>query len=94
MLLDPHVERIAQYVAGVLVIVGAVMQIAVAQHDPPDMAPEKRHQRTVRVFRFITVRMMHAMRGRPPRGGILKTAERTEYECVLKPTRRIEAAVR
>jgi hypothetical protein len=94
MLLDPHIERIAQDVAGVLVIVGSVMQIAVAQHDPPNMTPKERHQRTVRVFWFITVRMVHAMRGRPPRRRILKTAERAEYECVLKPTRRIETAVR
>jgi hypothetical protein len=38
--------------------------------------------------------MMHAMRGCPPRGRILKAAERTEHERVLKPTRRIETAVR
>ena len=70
------------------------MQIAVAQHDPPNMTPEERHQRTVRVFWFITVRMMHPMCGRPPRRRILKTAQRTEHECVLKPTRSIETAVR
>jgi hypothetical protein len=48
----------------------------------------------VRVFWFITMRMVHAMRCRPPRRRILKAAKRTEHERVLKPTRRIETAVR
>lgn len=94
VLLDPHIERIPQDVTGVLVIVSAVVQIAIADHHPPNMTPQERHQRAVRIFLFITVRMVHAMRGRPARGRILKTAEGTEHECVLKPTWRIETAVR
>jgi hypothetical protein len=70
------------------------MKITIAHHHPPNVTPEERDQRAMRIFHFITVRMVHPMRGRPTRRRILKTAERAEHQYVLKPTWRIETAVR
>ena len=91
--LQPHVERIAQDVAGVLVIRLGFGRLAILDEQPADVAPEPIDHRRVRIGFMVGVLMMQPMHEHPPRGRLLQIADAQDRQRVLEPERAFEAAV-
>jgi hypothetical protein len=70
-----------------------MMKVLIAHHDPPNMTPKECDEWTMRIFSLIAVGVVHPVSRSPARWGILKATEGTKHQGVLKPPRRVEAAV-
>jgi hypothetical protein len=68
-------------------------QIVIAQEEPSHVAPQKIDEWRMWILAFITVRMVHAVRGNPSSGRILQAAQRKRDKCPFKPARDLETSV-
>src|SRR3954469_6027594 len=92
--LEPHVERIAEDIAGILVVGFGGRSVAVLDEEPSNVAPKCADARRMRVGLMVGMLMMQPMNDDPPCGRLLQVAHAQQGECVFQPERTLKAAMR
>src|SRR3954465_12425465 len=92
--LEPHVERIAEDIAGILVVGFGGRGMAVLDEEPTNVAPKCADPRRMRVGLMVGMLMMQPMNDDPPGWGLLQIAHAQQGERVFEPKRTLKAAMR
>ena len=91
---EPHVERVAENVAGIFVIRFGAGRFAILDEQPTDVAPEPAHLRRMRIGLMVGVLVMQPMDDNPPGGRLLQIADAQNGQAMFEPQRALETAMR
>lgn len=83
--LQPSIEFVAQYVAGVPVISRRAVQISIFDEKPAHISPKQADQRTMRIWLVVSAVMMQAMGCYPSGRRVLDAAHGNDRKSMLKP---------